>query len=396
MIKLQQRMRGAENESSKRNRPFGLTALIMLVGGLVVVGGCDSKGHNAIKHQTQTTRRGDIERRVTATGTLNAVASVDVGCQVSGRIAVLHVDYNSLVKKGDLVAEIDPALYQAALQQKEGELLSAKALALQKRQSFERKRELLPQRAATTLDVEMAQAELSQAEASVMVNEAALRKAQVDLGYCRIVAPVDGVVIARKVDQGQTVAATMTTPVLFTIAQDIREMRIRAVIPESDVGVLAVDQDVEFTVDAYPDETFHGRVDQVRKAPITVDNVVTYEAMIAVKNPEQKLFPGMTADVAIRVARRENALLLPNAALRYRLDPSVPLREAVPTKLGVKERLVYRVAADGQGLIPVVVKLGITDQRFTEIVAGLSDQEALVTQTDLPKSAPSLFKKPDK
>lgn len=366
---------------------FALALLIM---------GCDGGKKNVIKHQTQSTKRGALERRVTATGTLNAVASVDVGCQVSGRIAVLHVDYNSVVKKGDVVAEIDPSLYQAALQQREGELLSAKANALQKKQNYERKRELLPGRAATPLDVEMAQAELSQAEASVMVSEATVRKARVDLGYCRIIAPVDGVVIARKVDQGQTVAATMTTPVLFTIAQDIREMRIRAVIPESDVGMMALDQEVEFTVDAYPDETFHGRVDQVRKAPITVDNVVTYETMIAVKNPEQKLFPGMTADVAIRVARRDDALMLPNAALRYRLDPSVPLRESAPVKLNAKERLVYRVAADGEGLIPVVVKVGITDQRFTEIIAGLGENEAVVTQTELPKRAPSLFKKPEK
>ena len=218
------------------------------------------------------------------------------------------MDFNSPVKKGQLVAEIDPTVYAAALRQAEGELASAKADVTLKRQNLERKKILVPLKAASQLDLDQATAELAQAEATVIIQQAALESAQANLGYCKITAPVDGIVISRKVDLGQTVIAAMTTPVLFTIAQDITKMNISASVSEADIGQVKDGQPVDFTVDAFPDEVFHGTVTQVRKSPTTTQNVVTYETIISVDNPEQKLFPGMTADVSILVAERDRRL----------------------------------------------------------------------------------------
>ncbi len=242
---------------------------------------------------------------------------MDVGSQVSGKISALYADFNSPVTKGQLVAEIDPVVYQAALRQAEGDLASAKATVTLKRQNLERKKILAPLKAASQLDLDQAVAELAQAEASVVIKEAVLQSAQANLDYCKITAPVDGIVISRKVDQGQTVIAAMTTPVLFTVAQDISKMNISTTISEADIGQVKEGQPVEFTVDAFPDEVFKGTVTQVRKSPTTTQNVVTYETIISFDNPQQKLFPGMTADVSVLVSDHQDALTIPNIALRY-------------------------------------------------------------------------------
>ena len=331
------------------------------------------------RYETTPASRGDIIQRVTASGTLSAVVSVDVGSQVSGKIAALNVDFNSPVKKGQLVAEIDPTVYEAQLRQAEGDVASAKATVTLKGQNLERKKTLVPLKAASQLDLDQATAELAQAQASVMIKEAALESAQANLGYCKITAPVDGIVISRKVDVGQTVIAAMSTPVLFTIAQDIAKMNISAPVSEADIGEVRVDQTVDFAVDAFADETFHGKVTQVRKAPTTTQNVVTYETIISVDNPEQKLFPGMTADVSILVSEKKGVLKVPNTALRYTPPDNAAFEQTPPSKLERAQRLIYAAAANGMKLKPLIVKAGITDGTDTEIQDGLSEGTPVVT-----------------
>ena len=355
-----------------------LLLLCLALGLDALMTGCGQNTPATFKYDTTKATRGDLVQYVAATGLLSAVVSVDVGSQVSGKISALNADFNSPVKKGQLVAEIDPSTYMAAMHQAEGDLASAQAEATLKRQNLQRKKVLVPQRAATELDLDQAVAELAQAEAAVSIKQAALDKTKVDLGYCKITAPVDGIVISRKVDAGQTVAAVMTTPVLFTIAQDITKMHIIAAVSEADIGQVRDGQTVDFYVDAFPDEVFHGKVVQVRKAPTTTQNVVTYETVIDVDNPEQKLFPGMTANVSILVSERKNVTKVPNTGLRFTPPDGSKFEHPVPAKLQRSQRLAFRLGADGATLTPIVVKAGITDGVDSEILEGLADGDRVV------------------
>jgi HlyD family secretion protein len=353
------------------------TLLLALAAATAV--GCARPNASGTSYTTAPVARGAIAQRVTAVGTLSAVVSVEVGSQVSGKIAALHVDFNSPVTKGQLIAEIDPTVYAATLRQAEGELASTEATAVLKRQNLERKKILAPQRAASQLDLDVATAELAQAEASVIVRRAAVESARANLSYCKITSPVDGTVISRKVDVGQTVVAAMTTPVLFTIAQDITAMHISAAVSEADVGQVHVGQSVEFGVDAFPDEVFTGVVAQVRRAPTTTSNVVTYETIIEVANPEQKLFPGMTAAVSILVAERPSALKVPNAALRVTPPQGVTFETPPPTRLARSDRLVYSLGSAPGALRPIVCHVGISDGIETEVLNCLAEGASVVT-----------------
>lgn len=361
-----------------------------LAAALTLLSGCSKDHTPPFTFQTAKPGRGDLVQRVSASGSLSAVVRVDVGSQVSGKISALNADFNSPVKKGDLVAEIDSSLYAAAVRQAEGELASARATATLKKQNLARKQILFPKQAATELDLEQAVAELAQAEATVTIGEAVLQRAEVDLSYCKITAPVDGIVISRVVDLGQTVAAAMTTPILFTIAQDITKMHIKASISESDIGMVKDGQTISFTVDAFPDEVFNGIVTQVRKAPIITNNVVTYDTIISVDNPEQKLFPGMTADVSVLVAERKEVLKIPNTALRFSPPEGTKYSRKAPDKIERNERLVYTVEADGQTMVPVVVKVGITDNVDTEVLSGLPAEAGVITAS-IPAPKKGLF-----
>jgi len=362
----------------KRSRSnLSIAALIVL---LAAAAGCAPRGGDN-SYDTAKVGRGDLMQYVTASGTLSAVVSVDVGSQVSGKVSALKVDFNDHVKKGQLIAEIDPSVYQAAQRQAEGDLASARASVVLKRQNLERKKILLPQKAASQLDLDQAIADLAQAEATVVIKQAALDSAKANLGYCTITSPVDGIVISRKVDVGQTLVAAMSTPVLFTIAQDITKMHISAPVSEADIGQVKVGQSVKFNVDAFPDEVFNGKVIQVRKAPTTTSNVVTYEVIIDVDNPEQKLFPGMTADVSILVAGRRNKLKVSNAALRYVPPDTAAYEGTPPTKLSTGQRLAYTLADNGKTLKPLIVNAGITDGVDTEILEGANEGMVLVTAT---------------
>jgi HlyD family secretion protein len=364
-----------------RTFPLLLRGSISLLAALavLVVAGCKPSGGGAGQYETAPLTRGEIVQHVTASGTLSAVVSVDVGSQVSGKIVAMSVDFNSPVTKGQLIAEIDPTVYEATLRQAEGQLASAQADVTLKKQNLERKKTLLPLKAASQLDLDQAVAELAQAEATIVIDQASLESAQANLGYCKITAPVDGIVISRKVDVGQTLAAAMTTPILFTIAQDITKMNISATVSEADIGQVKDGQLVDFTVDAFPDDVFHGTVTQVRKSPTTTQNVVTYETIITVDNREQRLFPGMTADVSILVADHKDILKIPNTALRYTPPDGAKFEQAPPAKLERNQRLVYSPGSNGTVLKPVILKVGITDNVETEILEGITADARVIT-----------------
>ena len=358
-----------------------LLPTILSVLALTLGSGCKPPGGGPLNYGTATASRGEIVQHVTASGSLSAVVSVDVGSQISGKILKLFVDFNSVVTNGQIVAQIDPAIYVANVHQSEGNLANAKAALELARVNEERGGKLLADKLVSQADYDQTIASLHQAQASVEICSATLANSQANLNYCTIYSPINGIVISRKLDVGQTVAAAMTTPVLFTIAQDITKMNINASISEADIGQVRNGQPVDFTVDAFPDEVFHGAVAQVRKSPTTTANVVTYEAIIAVSNPEQKLFPGMTADVSILTADRTNALKIPNTALRYTPPFGAEFEQTPPAKLERTQRLVYQLSPDGKKLKPVVVRTGITDGVDTEILDGLSESAAVVTST---------------
>jgi HlyD family secretion protein len=359
-----------------------------LLAALALVA-CQRAAQSPARYEAAAVTRGEILAHVTASGSISALVSVDVGSQVSGKVAHLYADFNSPVHKGQLVAQIDPTVYQAQLRQAEGDLASAKSEVTLKTQNLARKQVLVPLKAASQLDLDQAVAELSEAKATVVIKEAALESARANLGYCKITAPVDGLVISRKVDEGQTVIAAMSTPVLFTVAQDITKMHITSDVSEADIGQVRVGQSVEFGVDAFPNEVFHGEVSQVRMSPTTTQNVVTYQTLIAVDNPEKKLFPGMTADVSILVARRADALKIPNAALRYAPPEHALFKHPPPRQLSRSQQLVYVLMADGKTLEPVVVQAGITDGNYTDAKSGVTQGMRLVTATLTPgNSAP--------
>src|SRR3954449_10254906 len=273
---------------------------------------------SAATYQSANVTRGQITQAVTATGTLNPVVNVQVGSQVSGNISKLFADFNSQVKAGQVVAQIDPALFKATVTQAEGDVASAEAALELARLNAKRAQDLFTRKTSSQADLDQAMASLHQAEANVKIKQGALDKAKADLERCTITSPIDGVVISRNVDVGQTVAASLQAPVIFVIANDLTNMQIDANVAEADVGVVQVGQEVDFTVDAFPMQTFHGKVKQVRNAPITVQNVVSYDTVISVSNPDLKLKPGMTANVSIIAARKDNVLQIKNAALRYR------------------------------------------------------------------------------
>ncbi len=368
-------------------------------------------------------QRTDIARTISATGKVQAVTTVQVGTQVSGTVSQVFVDYNSPVKKGQVIAQLDPSQLQAQLTQARAGLLSAQAAinttqaslagaqaAVEAAQAnvdrlqsavddaqlnYKRTQELFNEKLISTRELETARAalnqalaqkqqgvaqlnqartqvassrsQLAQAQAQVGQQRAQVDLASVNLGNTVIKAPIDGVIVARSVEPGQTVAASFNTPQLFLIANDLSRMQVLADIDEADVGQLNNQSKVEFTVDAFPTETFEGRISQIRLAPQVVQNVTTYTAVIDVDNPKSKLLPGMTANVTATTASRENVLAIPNAALRFR--PADQSADAAPARKGFGGPTVWRITAENK-LEPVKVRLGITNGTLSEVVSG--------------------------
>src|SRR5881296_561627 len=374
---------------------------VVLIVALLIVASVVRQCRNAVaeNYQISIVTRGPITQAVTATGTLNPVVNVQVGSQVSGNIAKLFADFNSQVKAGQVVAQIDPALFQATVTQAEGDLANAQAALELAKVNATRTQELFAKRNSAQADLDQAMATLHQGEANVKIKQGALDKAKADLDHCTITSPIDGVVISRSVDVGQTVAASLQAPVIFAIANDLTKMQIDSNVAEADVGVVKVEQNVDFTVDAFPMQTFHGKVVQVRNAPITVQNVVTYDTVIAVSNPDLKLKPGMTANVSIIVAHRDEVLQIKNAALRYRPADATPseTRSTNASRGGRPssdrfaggrgggarerqiERTVYVLPNGASHPEPVQIKTGISDGIATEVAEGLKEGDRVVT-----------------
>jgi HlyD family secretion protein len=407
--------------ASNKNRIWIKRLAHATVLGALVAGGCSRNA--APTYQTTPVTRGGITNVVTATGALNPVLNVTVGCQVSGRISKLYADFNSPVTNGQLIAEIDPRTYQAAVAQAQADLANATANQELQEAEAERAMDLFTNKLISQSDHDTAIATLHEADAMVQIKQASLSNAMANLGYCRIYSPVDGTVISRAVDVGQTVAASLSAPTLFQIANDLTKMQIDSAVAEADVGGVVEGQRVDFTVDAYPYRTFHGGVVQVRNAPTTVNNVVTYDCVIGVTNADYKLKPGMTANVSIVVAEMDDVLKIPNGAMRFRpLDPAAVqaptnapanAQNVSATNGGARfgggsggpggrrfgqgggggfgrggghgdrqMRTVYVLADsknDAPQLRPVQIRVGISDGINTEVLDGLKEGDVIVS-----------------
>jgi len=346
--------------------------------------------------ETAAVTRGPLTQSVTATGILNPVINVQVGSQVSGNIQKLYADWNSHVTAGQVVAQIDPSVFQAAVTQAEGNLANSKAALVLAQIQLKRTQDLRAKDSTPQANLDQAIATVDQATASVKTTEGSLQLAKANLEHCSIISPVDGIVITRSVDVGQTVAAGLNAPVIFVIANDLSKMQIDTNISEADVGNIAEGQPVDFIVDAFPFDKFHGKVVQVRNSPTTVQNVVTYDAVIGVSNPELKLKPGMTANLTVIVAQKDDALLVPNAAFRVRIPDELAKATGTPEAKSGKgrggagrqkgndptlrvNRTIY-VLADGEKIPKAIkVKIGVTDGINTEITDGLKEGDKIVT-----------------
>ena len=363
---------------------IALIILILIVLGAFFLFKNDSRNQ---RYVTQKADRGDIRSTVSATGTVNAVTTVLIGTQVSGTIKQLFVDFNSPVKKGQLLAQIDPASIEAQVAQASANLSLARANLEKSRVAvrdtlinFKRNKVLYGKDFISKSDLDTSEtnylsaiAQVKASEAQVAQAQAALNLAQTNFRNTQIISPVNGIVISRSVDVGQTVAASFQTPTLFTIAQDLTKMQIDANIDEADIGRIKMNQPVSFTVDAYPEMIFQGNVSEIRNAPITVQNVVTYAVIVKVDNPGLKLKPGMTANVSIVIDDKKDILRIPNAALRVKITDK-DLKKDSPKGAGV-----WILEKKEPKRIPL--KLGISDNQFTEVVSGyLNENHQIIVE----------------
>lgn len=349
-----------------------ILSIVLMAGVLAVyLTGCNK---SEAKYHALEAIKGQIIETITASGTINPVTTTNVGTQVSGIIQELHVDFNSPVKKGQVLAQIDPALFEARVGQQRANLVSAKAnlakleaTIANDKLTLNRYERLYEKDFIARSEVDLAEtvykndlALIDAAKAQIQQAQAVLNSALTDLGYTKIISPVDGIVVSRSVDIGQTVASSFQTPTLFLVAQDLIKMQINTSVAEADISRVNEGQDVEFTVDGYPDVTFKGKVVQVRNAPTTVQNVVTYDVVVGVDNKEMKLKPGMTANVTIITARKDDALLVPNEAFRFVMNEGKN-----PPRYKQKGVWVLKNTSER-----VEVKTGISDENNTEIVEG--------------------------
>ena len=372
---------------------------------LIASAACRGTSSKNVQYRTEKVDRGDITMTVTATGTLSAVTTVQIGSQVSGVIARLYADFNSRVKRGQLLAELDPTPFEAQVEQRRADVSKAQVDSANFRINFDRQARLLKAGLASQADYDAAKAQYDGARAQVAQASAALTQALTNLKYTKISSPIDGIVVDRQYDVGQTVAASFQAPTLFSIAQDLTKMQVQADVDQSDIGRVQVGEPARFTVDAYPDEEFRGRISQMRLNATVTQNVVTYPVIIEVPNPDEKLRPKMTANVTIDVARVRDVLRIPNSALRFKPDvaagaPATTTAsggqrtassgsnpEAAAAQMGQRRRgiggagapfmktqgprpqTVWTMSADKK-LTPVEIRTGISDGHFTEVVSG--------------------------
>lgn len=353
--------------------------LIALVASGVSAGvffGCGS-GKDTTSVETATAETGNISQTVTATGTIEAITTVEVGTQVSGVIQKLYADFNSVVKKGQLLAKLDETMLQSSLDQSKATLMNAQADLDYQKNNYQRMKALYDKNLLAQADFDQVEYNYKQAQAGVANAKAALEHNQVNLNYASIYSPIDGVVLNRAVDEGQTVAASFNTPTLFTIANDLTRMQVQADVDEADIGQVKVGQRVEFTVDAFPNQTFNGTVTEIRLQPVITSNVVTYTVIINAPNPDKKLMPGMTANITIYIAEANNVVLIPIKALRFHPQGHT---EGMQTETGEKQLTdeSHVWLYDGSHMHPQKVETGLDDGIHTEIISGLKAGDQVV------------------
>jgi HlyD family secretion protein len=320
-------------------------------------------------YRTATIERGNVKPTVSSTGTLSAVKTIQVGTQVSGQVSAIYADFNQHVRRGQLLATIDPALQNQAVEEAQAQLERAQATMQQVQGDYERSKQLYEWKAVTASEFSAVQSNYSVHKADVKSAQIALDRARQNLAYTRIYAPIDGVIVERNVDVGQTVAANFSTPQLFLIANDLSDMQILALVDESDIGVIRNGLPVQFTVQAYPNDTFTGTVQQVRLQSKTQDNVVNYTAVVGVHNATGKLLPGMTATVQFLTGTANDVLIVPNSALRIKPTPALMAQSQTPILLSDAQEPGSAIlwTLDSKGLNPVRVHTGLSDETHTEV-----------------------------
>ena len=386
-------------------KPFVLIGFFLVAIAVAVITWVATRGKEEPTWVTAKVDQGPITQRVTANGTLNPVILVNVGTQISGSVLSLHTDFNQPVKKGQLLAELDPAILLSQIRQTEANLASARANLNNARLALDRNENLKAKGFVSDGALDGLRKDLQTAQAQVQQIEAQLSRDQTNLGYSKIRSPIDGIVVSRGIDVGQTVAASFQTPTLFQIARDLRRMQIDTSVAEADVGMIKPDQPVQFTVDAFREQEFSAKVRMVRLNPTTQQNVVTYNVVIDVDNKDGTLLPGMTAQVAVITDRKENVIRVPSSALRFKPPESVVATVAtgkssastengsapgnangasgaVPGRKGraAAAPRVYMRGADGR-LSARDVKTGISDGRFTEVLEGLAPGDEVVLRS---------------
>ena len=394
---------GKISKKLKRRIMAVILVLIVISGGLFWY---YSKGADEIQYKTARAERSDLRSVIQATGTLDAVETVDVGTQISGTVKEIYIDFNSVVKQGQLIAEIDSATQQTDVAQAQAnlmvvkaDLMNSEAVLANAEKSLARTRKLAEKDLIAKADVDTdektylsAKAQVAASRARIGQYMATLNKTKINLGYTRIYSPVDGIVIAKNVEKGQTVAASYQTPSIAEIAKDLSQMQVEVNVDEADIGGVREGQKATFTVDAHPNDPFDGLVTQVRLSPKTTDNVVTYVVIVKVSNDKGLLMPGMTANVSLIVEERKDVVVVPNSAFRFKpSDPSANSGQPGVPRMGgqtiaeVKAPAVYML--DKKTPVRVEVKRGITDGQNTEIISGISEGSEVITGIIVPNGA---------
>lgn len=393
-------------KNSKRLKGRLIAALLVLTALSGAIYWNYSRSAVEISYRTSKAVKSDLRSVIQATGTLDAVETVDVGTQISGTVKDIYIDYNSIVKKGELIAEIDSATQQADVAQAEANLMAARADLMNSEAVFAnaekglaRTRKLAEKDLIAKADVDTdektfltARAQVAASRARISQYDAALRKAKINMGHTKIYSPVDGVVIAKNVEKGQTVAASYQTPSIAEIARDLSQMQVEVNVDEADIGGVKEGQKATFTVDAHPNDPFEGTVTQVRFSPTTTDNVVTYVVIVKVSNDKGLLMPGMTANVSLIVEEREGVIIVPNSAFRFKpadpsaasIQPGVP-RMGAQTIAEAKTPSVYML--EKKTPVRKEVKRGISDGQNTEILSGLQEGDEVITGIIVPNGA---------
>ena len=361
-----------------RTKTFLLALFTMVI---LTLSSCSKKA--TTYYATSKAEVQNISTSITATGTIEPVTKVEVGTQVSGIISKIYVDYNSIVTKGQVIAELDRTNLQSELVSAQSNLQNAQSNLNYQKSNYERYKALFDKGLVSANDFQSARLTYEQAQAQVRVQQQSVQKAHTNLGYATITAPIDGVVLSKEVEEGQTVASAMTTPTLFIIAQDLTNMRVIADVDEADIGEVKEGQRVTFTVDAFPDDIFNGEVTQVRQEATTESNVVTYEVVISAPNQDLKLKPGLTANVTIFTLERNQVLTIPAKALRFTPNKNLLTEGEEIIDCDGKNKIWVR---EGQNFKAIPVNIGITNGNVTEIVSGIKAGQEMITEISV--SAP--------